>query len=142
MARFVQAAKCRLKGSIRTLIEELGSFVHMSFRFNLATADSIQAALTGDPISAIVRRRSLLEPESELAQCMGQAPFVKNSSGHGEGGAGQFRSLAAQRIIEQPFFKGLRLRVIFDRPSQQRALDRKPESVGRLIPFPISSSSF
>src|ERR1700722_16040937 len=73
---------------------------------------------------------------------MGQAPFVENSSGHGEGGAGQFRGLAASRIIEQPFFKGFRLRVVFDRLLQQRPLDRKSEGVGRLIPFAFSSASF
>src|SRR5580693_8374182 len=99
-------------------------------------------ALSGGPTSGILRRRPLLQPEPELAQRMGQAPFVENSSGHGEGGAGQFRGLAAQRIIEQPFFKGFRLRIVFDRSLQQRPLDRKSEGVGRLIPFAFSSASF
>ena len=102
----------------------------------------LPSASPGGPLGGIVRGRSLLEPEPELAQCMGQAPFVENSSGHGEGGASQFRGLAAQRIIEQPFFKGFWLRVVFDRPLQQRPLDRKSEGVGRLIPFAFSSASF
>src|ERR1700722_796809 len=73
---------------------------------------------------------------------MGQAPFVENGSSHGERGAGQFRGLAAHRVVEQPFFKGFRFWIVFNRPLQKRPLDRKSEGVGRLIPFAFSPASF
>ena len=98
------------KGQFFSLLREL--------TFGVPMRQFLPPALPGDPISGIVRRRSLLEPEPEPAQFMGQAPFVENSSGHGEGGTGQFRGFAAQRIIKQPFFKRFRLRVVFDRPLQ------------------------
>jgi len=73
---------------------------------------------------------------------MGQAPFLEHSSGHGESRADQFASLAGRGIVEQPFLECVRLRVVFDRLSQQIPLDRKPEGVGCLIPFAFSPASF
>src|SRR6267378_1332032 len=67
-----------------------------------------------DPIGGIVRRCSLLEPEPELSQRMGEAPF----------------------------FERFRPRIVFNGLSQELPLDRKPEGIGRLIPLAFSSSSF
>src|SRR5687767_9544566 len=56
----------------------------------------------------IIRGRSLFEPASELARCMGKTPFLEDSSGHRERRAGKLRRLARQRVIEQPRFKFVR----------------------------------
>src|SRR5437016_8875966 len=81
------------------------------------------ASLPGT-IGGIVRRRSLLQPEPELSQCVGEAPFFEYSPGHGEGGADQFPRLAGQRIVEQPFFERFRPRIVFNCLSQEVPFDR------------------
>src|SRR5882724_11374814 len=96
------------------------------------------ASLLG-PIGGIVRRRSLFEPEPELSQCMGEAPFLEHGSGHGESGADQFPRLAGQRVVEQPFFECFRPWIVFNCLSQEIPLDRKPEGIGCLIPLAFSS---
>ncbi len=93
-------------------------------------------------ILCIIRRCSLFEPGSEFFHRMSQAPFFEYGSRHGGNCTRRFRCAALPRIIQQPFFEGFRIRVVFYCPRQKGSLYRQSNGVGCLIALTLAPASF